>query len=287
MEEILQPQRMTKRLITKYNKICKNTYRLEFNVRTQKEFDKLRILALLTEVINEEDIETFFKDVFHDYFPVNPVLAPFEDGVWDTLGHQMKGYFSFAEQEMWDLWYMYTYNYVMNYTYNSTSPGYAATFSNMLDTALKKFVRVANNKAVEQTRTSMAILEQTVKDNPPQVKRDGRKLTMHLTFVWQSREDKKVCKHCDALEGQTLLEIPQMMPHLNCRCDFVVYEWWTDEDGNVVADRSYEVEQNKYARGKGFSVKQNKVTSKLVDGEQITLFEVMKDGKTTKKTYKK
>ena len=68
---------------------------MEFNVRTQKQFDTLRVLVQLSEIIEEEDIQTFFKDVFHDYFPVNPVLAPFEDGVWDVLGHQMK-YFSFV-----------------------------------------------------------------------------------------------------------------------------------------------------------------------------------------------
>lgn len=268
---------------------------MEFNVRTQKQFDTLRVLVQLSEIIEEEDIQTFFKDVFHDYFPVNPVLAPFEDGVWDVLGHQMK-YFSFYEQDMWDLWYMYTYNFVMNYAYNIDSSDdsdeevniiYARTLDNMTDKALKKFVRVLNNKAVEQTRMSMSTLQKQVEKNPPQVKRDGKKLTMHITFVWQSREDAKVCTRCDELEGQTLLEIPQVMPHPNCRCDFIVYEWWTDEDGNIVADRSYEVEQNKQAKGKGFSVRQNKVTSKLEGGEQITIFEVQKDGKTTKRTYKK
>ncbi len=268
---------------------------MEFNVRTQKQFDVLRVLVQLSEIIDEEDIQIFFKDVFHDYFPVNPVLAPFEDGVWDAISHQMHGYFSFFEQDMWDLWYIYTYNFVMNYAYNidndpeneEVSINYNRTLDNMTDRALKKFVRAVNNKAVEQTRSAMSELQKQVEKNPPQVKRDGKKLTMHIAFIWQSREDAKVCTRCDELEGQTLLEIPQVMPHPNCRCDFVVYEWWTDEDGNIVADRSYEIEQNKQAKGKGFSVRQAKVTSKLVGGEQITLFEVDKDGKTIKKTYKK
>lgn len=286
---------MTKSLIRKYNQIAKNKFGIEFNVRTQKQFDILRTLVILSEIIVEEDIQTFFEDVFHDYFPVNPVLAPFEDGVWDTISHQMNGYFSFYEQDMWDLWYMYTYNFVMNYAYNiddttmdeTVNLVYNRTLDNMTDRALKKFVRVLNNKAVEQTRSAMAELQKQVEKNPPQVKRNGEKLTMHITFIWKSREDKKVCTRCDELEGQTLLEIPQIMPHPNCRCDFVIYEWWTDSKGNVVADRSYEVEQNKQAKGKGFSVKQNKVTSKLEGGEQITIFEVDKDGKTTKRTYKK
>lgn len=260
---------------------------MKFRVKTQRDFDKVRALALLSEVLSKDEMKEFFEDVFDDYYPVNPVLAPFEDGVWDVLGHQMNGYFSFYEQEMWDLYYMYVYNYVMNYTYNVDNEDYGTTFENTTSKALKRLGMATMNKATSMVRGMSIELEKEVKKNPPQVTRDGVKLTLHILFVWKTREDKKVCPTCASLDGQEMIYIPTVLPHPNCRCDFVVYEWWTDPDGNIKADRSYEIEQNDKAKGKGYSIRQAKVTSKLVDGEQITLFEVEDDGKISKKTFKK
>lgn len=287
MALILQPEKWTKVREKKYREIVQETYGIKYSVYNQHRFDIVRALALLSEVLDEKEMKTAFNEIVSTYYPVNPVLIPYTDDLFDTLEHKTPGYFSFVEQEMWDLWYMYTFNHVMNYAYNNYNPQYDVTFENNINKAFRKLITATVNKSLDTIREEMKLLDKAVQDNPPIEEVDGKRLKMHITFIWKSREDAKVCKVCNELEGQTLLEIPQVMPHYNCRCDFVVYEWWTDEDGNVVADRSYEIEQNKQAKGPGYHVRKAKVTSKLEGGEQITLFEVEKDGKTVKKTYKR
>lgn len=248
----------------------------------------------MSDVLDFDELRTFYYEVHKDYYPKNPILAPWGDGVFDTVCHKMKQ-FSFWEQEIWDLWYMYTYNAVMNYSYNADRPKYETTLVNSLKISTNKLLAVVSNKAIEQIREEMVELLNQMAIKPPtkvvEMKDEDDeiqevKLTMHLQFMWRTREDEKVCNVCGGLNGQLLMYIPQEMPHPNCRCDFVVFEWWTDPEGHVVADRRYDIEQNKKVKGDGYAVKTAKVTSKLVDGEQITIFEVDDDGTTRKFNYK-
>lgn len=263
-------------------------------VRNQKEFDELRALALLSEVIDKNEVKAFYKKVAKDYFPPNPVLAPFEDGVADTISHRMKN-FSFYEQDMWDDWYMYTFANVMNYAYNKENPKYGTVLENTLGQSTKKMGRIFLNRGITLVREQMVALQEKILEKPPVQKVEDtetgeiQKLTMHISFMWKTMEDEKVCEICGPLEGQMLIDIPQVMPHYNCRCSFVVFEWWTNENGDVVSDRQYDIEQNKQYRGKGLSVKKARITSrKLEGGEQITIFEVddeEEEGKTKKITW--
>lgn len=262
-------------------------------IRNQKDFDELRALALLTEVIEIKEVKLFFKKVAEDYYPPNPILAPFQDGVADTISHRMEN-FSFYEQEIWDEWYMYTFANVMNYAVNANNPDYGRVLENTLGQSLKKMTRIFFNRAVTLVREQMVALQEAVFKNPPVEKvetDDGWvKQYMHINFMWKTMEDEKVCKICGPLQGQMLIDLPEVMPHYNCRCSFIVFEWWTDDDGNIVADRQYDIEQNKQYKGKGLSVKRARITSRQLDGgEQITIFEVddeEEEGKTTKVTWK-
>lgn len=281
----MQKERMTRTRTSKYVKTVRDVFGMRYIVKNQNMFNRVRAIALLSEVLNKNEMRQFIKDIFDDYYPVNPVLIPYRDEVWSTLQHEMRGYFSFYEQDMWDLWYQYIYNNVMNYVFNSDNPAYETTLVNTTTTALKRFGKITMNRALQEVRDMSRILEEEVTKNPPVKVVEGVNHKMHILFVWKTQEDEKVCPICASLDGQGMLDIPETMPHLNCRCDFVVYEWWTDENGHVVADRRYDVEQNKRAKGDGFAVKQAKVTSEMQNGRQVTLFEVDDDGETHKVTY--
>lgn len=289
----MTPTKKDKILVEKYQKIIKKKFGLTLRVRTQKDFDELRALALITEVIDVDELKSFFDGILKEYYPRNPILAPFQDGVADTLGHQMKGYFSFYEQEVWDEWYMYTFANVMNYSVNAQNPNYGKVLENTMGQSLKKMTRIFFNRAITMIREQMVALQELVTKNPPvekvQVGDEWFKQYLHINFMWKTMEDEKVCKICGPLQGQMLIDLPEQMPHYNCRCSFVVFEWWTDEDGNVIADRQYDIEQNKQYKGKGLSVKQARITSRKLDGgKQITIFEVDdedEEGKTKKITW--
>ena len=288
----MTPTKKTEELTNKYQRVVTNKFGITMKVRNQKEFDELRALALLTEVIDKNEVKAFYKKVSEDYYPPNPVLAPFQDGVADTVSHRMKN-FSFYEQDMWDNWYMYTFANVMNYASNKENLNYGNVLENTLGQSLKKMMRIFFNRAVTLVREQMVALQEKVIEEKPSEKvetDDGWfREYLHINFMWKTMEDEKVCEICGPLEGQMLIDIPEVMPHYNCRCSFVVFEWWTDEDGNVVADRQYDIEQNKQYKGKGLSVKRARITSRKLDGgEQITIFEVDdedEEGKTKKVTW--
>lgn len=289
----MTPTKKNQFLINKYQRIVKNKFGILKQIRTQKDFDELRALALLTEVMDKDEVKEFYEKVSQDYYLANPILAPFQDGVADTVSHRMKN-FSFYEQEMWELWYMYTFANVMNYAYNKENLNYGNVLENTLGQSLKKMMRVFFNRAVTLVREQMIALQEAVTENPPKEKvqtDDGWfDQYLHINFMWKTMEDEKVCEICGPLEGQMLIDLPEVMPHYNCRCSFVVFEWWTDDEGNVIADRQYDVEQNKQYKGKGLSVKRARITSRQLDGgEQITIFEVddeEEEGKTKKITWK-
>ena len=299
------PTKINQNLIKKYNQTTKSKYGIEFKVRNQAEFNRLRALAILAEVLNFDEfheLKTFTRDIHKDYYLKQPILDKWGDGVYDTTMADMD-YKKWWEQDIWALWYMYSYNAVMNYSYNADNPKYETIFENNMKMAVNKMMAILSNRAIEQVRTEMVELLNKMVNNPPTRKErvlykdeeTGKeeerevKLTMHLQFMWKTREDEKVCKTCAGLNGQMLYSIPEQMPHPNCRCDFIVYEWWTDPEGRVIADRRYEIEQNKKYKSDGFAIKTAKVTSKLVDGEQVTIFEVEdedEEGKTHKVTFK-
>lgn len=299
------PTKMNQILIKKYNQVTRNKYGLGFKVRNQAEFNRLRALAILANVLNLDEfdeLKTFTYDVHKDYYLKQPILDRWGDGVYDTTMADMD-YKKWWEQDIWALWYMYSYNAVMNYSYNADKPSYETTFENNMKMAVNKMMSILSNRAIEQVRTEMVELLNKMVNHPPtrieKVKYQNEKtgeeeeqeveLTMHLQFMWKTREDEKVCQTCFGLNGQMLYAIPNEMPHPNCRCDFTVYEWWTDPDGNIVADRRYDIEQNKKYKSNGFAIKTAKVTSKLQNGEQITIFEVEnedEEGKTKKVTFK-
>jgi len=299
------PTKMNKNLIKKYNQTTKSKYGIEFKVRNQAEFNRLRALAILVEVLNFDEfheLKTFTRDIHNDYYLKQPILDRWADGVYDTTMADMD-YKKWWQQDIWALWYMYSYNAVMNYSYNADNPKYETTFENNMKIAVNKMMMVLSNRAIEQVRIEMVELLNKIALNPPTRKErvtyydektdeeveEEVKLTMHLQFMWRTREDEKVCKTCSALNGQMLWAIPDQMPHPNCRCDFTVYEWWTDPEGRVIADRRYDIEQNKKYKSDGFAIKTAIVTSKLVDGEQVTIFEVEdedEEGKTHKVTFK-
>lgn len=295
---------MSKILIKKYNQITRNKYGIEFKVRNQAEFNRLRALAILADVLSFDEfteLKTFTRDVHNDYYLKQPILAKWGDGVYSTAMADMD-YDKWWKQDIWSLWYMYSYNAVMNYSYNADNPKYETVFTNNMKIAVNKMMTVLSNRAIEQVRTEMVELYNKIALNPPTRREriiyedeEGNeeerevKLTMHLQFMWRTRSDEKVCSTCASLNGQMLMAIPSQMPHPNCRCDFTVFEWWTDPDGNVVADRRYDIEQNKKYKSDGFAIKSAKVTSKLEGGKQITIFEVEDEdveGGTRKITYK-
>lgn len=295
------PTKINQNLIKKYNQTTKSKYGIEFKIRNQAEFNRLRALAILAEVLNFDEfheLKTFTRDIHNDYYLKQPILDKWGDGVYDTTMADMD-YRKWWEQDIWALWYMYSYNAVMNYSYNADNPKYEITFENNMKMAVNKMMAILSNRAIEQVRTEMVELLNKMIDHPPKRREKIRdpetdeekevELTMHLQFMWKTREDEKVCKTCSELNGQMLYSIPEQMPHPNCRCDFIVYEWWTDPEGRVIADRRYEIEQNKKYKSDGFAIKTAKVTSKLVDGEQVTIFEVEdedEEGKTHKVTFK-
>lgn len=299
------PTKMNQSLIRKYNQTTKNKYGIEFKVRNQAEFNRLRALAILVDVLDFDEIhelKTFTRDIHNDYYLKQPILDKWGDGVYDTTMADMD-YKKWWQQDIWALWYMYSYNAVMNYSYNADNPKYEITFENNMKIAVNKMMTLLSNRAIEQVRTEMVELLNKMVNNPPtrrervvyedeetgEKEEKEVKLTMHLQFMWKTHEDEKVCKTCSSLNGQMLYSIPQQMPHPNCRCDFVVYEWWTDPEGHVIADRRYDIEQNKHYKSDGFAIKTAVITSKLKDGEQVTIFEVEdedEEGKTHKVTFK-
>lgn len=282
--EIMTPQKKSAILVKKYNEILLKAFRMRIKVSTQKDFDKLRALALMSQAIDRDEIKQFMTDVFDEYYLVNKALVDMKDTVRDKTMDQG---FSIWQQDIYDWWYMYCYAATMGWVYNQQYDYYPTTFENTTDTALRKLEKTLSNKSIEMIREESRQLTKEVAKHPPVVEHKGELLTLHVLFVWQSREDRKVCSICNELEGQTMLDIPERMPHLNCRCDFLVYEWWTDQKGDVVADRRYEIEQNKSSVGYGYSIRQAKVTSQLEGGEQVTIFEVLKDGTTRRQTYTK
>lgn len=296
---------MNQSLIKKYNQTTRSKYGIEFKVRNQAEFNRLRALAILADVLSFDEVKelrTLTRDIHNDYYLKQPILDKWADGVYDTTMADMD-YKKWWQQDIWALWYMYSYNAVMNYSYNADKPKYQTTFENNMKMAVDKMMMVLSNRAIEQVRTEMVELSRRMIENPPTRKErvlyedeetgekeeKNVKLTMHLQFMWRTREDERVCKTCSDLNGQMLYEIPQQMPHPNCRCDFTVYEWWTDPEGHIIADRRYDIEQNKDYKSDGFAIKTAVITSKQVDGEKVTIFEVEdedEEGKTTKITYK-
>lgn len=291
----MTPTKRNKILEEKYQRTINSKFGLKKKIRNQKDFDELRALALLTEVIDKDEVKECFDNIAKEYYPSNPVLAPFQDGVYDTVSHKMKD-FSFYEQDMWDDWYMYIFAHVMNYAANAENTLYGKTLTNTTDNSLKKLMRIYTNRAITLAREQMVELQKVVIEKPPviEVKNEEtqkiEKLTMHLNFMWKTMLDERVCEICGPLQGQMLIDIPEVMPHYNCRCSFVVFEWWTNEAGDTIADRQYDIEQNKQYKGKGLSVKRARITSrKLEGGDQITIFEVddeEEEGKTTKITWR-
>lgn len=273
---------------------------MTLKVYTQKDFDKLRTLALMSQVIDKKDLREFMDKSFDEYWPINPVLVPLKEEVRKKTFVQD---YVLWEQDVNSWWYLYMYVSCMGWVYNGYLDGYVQTFANTSDTALKKLERTLSNESIKMLRKEAEELVKEVAKNPPTVEvemQNGKvvgeanentpeamreKLTLHVEFMWQSREDRKVCSICNDLEGTRIKDIPSTMPHLNCRCDFIVYEWWTNEKGEVVADRRYEIEQNTSVSGPGYNIRQAKVTSEFEGKKRVTTFEVLKDGTTRKQTY--
>lgn len=272
-------------------------------VRNQNDFNRLRALALLSEVFTDDEVNAFINDAFDEFYPVNPALKPLKEKIRQKTMSEFDIYEPYpgfmeeqgiSESEMWagivsHWWEVYIWEAVARWSVRYNDLRYFTSFEYNVNRALTKMDRSFSNFAITMIRQEMSNLSKEVEDNPPIVynEKTGKKLKLHIQFVWNSREDKKTCSVCNKLQGTILQNIPTKMPHLNCRCDFTVYEWWTDDEGNVVADRCYEIEQNKKARGYGYNIKQGKVTSKTKDGTVITILDVDDDGEIRRTVYKK
>ena len=257
----------------------------------------------MSDVFTEDEINDFMNDTFDEFYPVNPALEPIKEAVRQKTMNEFDIYEPYpgfmeeqgiSEANMWagivaNWWETYIWEAIAHWSPRAGDSRYFTSFEYNIDKAMRKMSRSLSNSAITMVRQEMSVLSEEAEDNPPIVfnEQKGEKLKLHIQFVWNSREDKKVCSVCNKLQGTILQKIPNKMPHLNCRCDFVVYEWWTNEDGDVVADRTYEIEQNKKARGYGYNIKQGKVTSKTKNGITITTFEVNDDGTIRRVVYKK
>lgn len=259
------------------------TFNLTINVNKQSDFNKLRALALLADVIDKDELKDYVYKCFDMYYIKNTAAQPLKAIVEEKT---MKD-FNFWEQDAYDWWYMYCYYEVMIYSNRMDVKNANATFSRSLDKSMQKLSRVISNTTMEMLRTEAINTAKEVADKKPQAYHNDKKLTLHIEFVWKSREDKRVCALCNDLEGTMLDEIPTTMPHLNCRCDFVVFEWWTDEKGNIVADRRYDIEQNENNTGYGYSIRNATITSTTEKGTTVTEFSYDDDtGNTTRTTRK-
>lgn len=243
----------------------------------------MRALALLSEVVNPDELKDYIYKCFDSYYIKNIAAQPLKENVKENTFKDM----NFWEQDAYDWWYMYCYYEVMIYSNRMDAKNANATFGRQLDRALNKFSRTLSNTTMDILRNEAINTAQEINDKKPQVYHNNKMLTLHVEFVWKSREDKKVCALCNDLEGTILDEIPTTMPHLNCRCDFVVFEWWTDEQGNIVADRRYDIEQNVDNTGYGYSIRNATITSTTKKGTTVTEFSYDDDtGDTTRTTRK-
>ena len=50
-------------------------------IRNQKDFEKLRALALMSEVISKVEMEAYFETCFEEYYIRNKALAFYKDDV--------------------------------------------------------------------------------------------------------------------------------------------------------------------------------------------------------------
>lgn len=281
--------------------MIRQKFKIEITVRNQNDFNRLRALALFSELFTTKEISELMNDTFDEYYPVNPALESVKEAVRNKTISEFDIYEPYpgfmeeqgiSESAMWagicsEWWENYIWEAIARWSPRAGDSKYFASFEHNIDKALQRMNRSISNSMIELVRNEMTNLSEEVKNNPPVVHNNGKKLTLHVQFVWKSREDKRVCSACNKLDGILLDRIPNKMPHLNCRCDFVVYEWWTDEDGKVVADRIYEIEQNKKNRGYGYNIKQGKVTSKLKNGTIVTVLDIDDDGNIKRITYKK
>ena len=261
------------------------TFKMTINVRNQKEFNRLRTLALLAGVLDKNEIESYWNDTFDEYYPLNGALKNFKELVKSDANER----YNIMDQDIYDWWYMYCYYEVMIYTNKTDRKNADRILSNSLDKALLKWKRAISNSTIVMLRYAMKDLADKVKENPPETIYRGERLRMHLQFLWQIEPDDRVCSVCRNLAGTTIDYIPLQMPHPNCRCSFTVFEWWTNDNGDIVADRRYDIEQDPYARGDeddwGYSIKQGVVTSETKNGRKVTVFRVDTGKGFTKDTY--
>ena len=266
-----------------YNQILEKKFKLTISVNKQSDFNKLRALALLSEVIDSEELKDYIYDCFDTYYIKNTAAQPLKENVKETTFKDM----NFWEQDAYDWWYMYCYYEVMIYANRMDTRNANATFGRQLDRALNKFSRTLSNTTMDILRNEAINTANEIRDKKPTIPYKGENLTLHVEFLWKSREDKRTCALCNDLEGTLLDEIPTTMPHLNCRCDFVVFEWWTNEKDEIVADRMYEIEQNDDATGYGYSIKNATITSTMKGGTTVTEFSYdTNTGDTTRTTRK-
>ena len=265
-----------------YNQMLAKTMKVTIVVRNQKDFDRLRALALLSNVIDPDELKDYMYECFDKYYIKNTAVQSLKE----TVKKETMKDFNFWEQDAYDWWYMYCYYETMVYANRLAYEDAIQIFGNSLNKSLNKLSRTISNTTLDMLRQEAINTAKEVNNKKPTVNHNNKKLTLHLQFLWKSREDKRTCALCNDLEGKILDEIPTVMPHLNCRCDFIVFEWWTDKNGNIVADRSYEIEQNKNATGYGYSISHATITSKTKKGETVTEFTVGDNGETSRTTRK-
>lgn len=237
------PQKMTKTLIKMYNDKVYKKFGITIRVMTQKDFNKLRCLAYIADIIDEKAIKQTYSDIFDEY----SVMITNKSN--NYVKEKTLPKWSIWFEDMYQAWYEYAYNAVFSWG-NAEN---IASLDRITATALKKLLRYLQNDTIEMVRTEAVNEQNYIETTPEKVIIKNKPLTRHLEFIWQSKEDAKVCSICNELDGKVLSDIPDKSPHLNCRCNYGVKEWYTDDDGHTIYGFQYDIEQNKEAlSGKKF-----------------------------------
>lgn len=185
---------------------------LHINVKTQKEFDYLRILTLTLSVILDEEgitaVRNYFNAIFDEYF-----MYANSDKIWQkkpSIFDLMEKYILKGDlpKTLADWWYYFIIRDCILYS-NNYDLGEIA-FTQKLDRRLNNLGNILASDARGMVRQEILAIEEASVGTEDE-----------LEAYWYTL-NSEACSECEARDGVRLRDIKNLNIHPNCKCSIIL-----------------------------------------------------------------
>lgn len=187
---------------------------LRISVKSQKQFDLLRILALSLSILLDEDgigaVRNLYNSVFDEYYMQITKEAPVLLGEKKDIFSLMEKYILKGDlpRTLADFWYYHIIQDCMLYCNNYDI--YAEAFDRKLD---RRFQVLGNYLASD--------LRNMVREEALAIENESLEYVDSLELYWYT-PNHEACDDCRDRDGVRLRDIENLTIHPNCKCSIIM-----------------------------------------------------------------